>query len=206
MDFDDVPSSGNPILTSLTSQGFRFTSTHFHTVDQPGLFPFGGSVSNGTTFIGEEDGSIGGPITVQRADGGPFRILSFDAGEFFVDRVAAAAGGFPNADGVRMSASVTGIGVVETTFFLDGIADGDGGVADFQTFSPQSIFFSLQHATFTGLRTTGSPGGFSMDNFVILLIPEPTLTATFGMITSLLVRTRNGRSTKGRILYPHHSA
>ena len=31
--FDDIAPTGNAILTSATSSGFSFTSTHFHVID-----------------------------------------------------------------------------------------------------------------------------------------------------------------------------
>src|SRR4051812_26798343 len=96
--FNAVPSASNPILTTLTTDGFTFTSGHFHTVDTPGIALFGGGADNGTIYIAEEAGGIGSPITMTPVGGGTFDLTSVDGSRSFLDGSSAAAAGIPNAD------------------------------------------------------------------------------------------------------------
>ncbi len=171
--FDSVPSVGNPILTSLTTQGFTFTSGHFHTMDSPTIALFGGAVANGTIYIAEEAGSLGVPITMAEAGGQRFTLSSFDGAEMFLDPAAAAAGGFPNANQINVVGSLWGGGTVSAMFPLDGIADGAGGAADFQTFALPASFTNLTSVVFSGAVVTGLPGGISLDNINTSTIPAP---------------------------------
>ncbi len=171
--FDSVPSGGNPILTSLTTQGFTFTSGHFHTIDTPTMGSFGGDVANGTIYIAEEAGALGLPITMADAGGQPFTLSSFDGAEMFIDSAAAAAGGYPNANQINVVGNLSGGGTVSAMFPLDGIADGVGGAADFQTFTLPTSFKNLTSVTFSGALVTGLPAGISLDNITTCTIPAP---------------------------------
>lgn len=175
--FDSVPSSNNPILTSLTTQGFDFTSGHFHTID---FFGTNFISANGSpVFIGEEQGSLGLAITMQVSGGGTFSLNAFDGAEFFVP---PEPGGFPNATSIRVVGSLFGGGSVTAQFNLDGIVDGPGGAVDFQTFVLPGTFTNLTDVTFTG-RLGGGTGGSALDNIVVN-VPEPSslLLAAFGLI------------------------
>ena len=113
--FDSVASFGNPEISSLTTEGFTFSSGHFHTVDTPGLCAFGGCVPNmdgSTVYISEEAGSLASPITMFATSGSPFLLNSFWGTKAFLDDAAALAGGFPNAG----------------TIHVTGIFDGGGGI------------------------------------------------------------------------------
>ena len=154
--FDDVPGTGNPTLTSLTTQGYTFTSTHFHAVGEPLLCKFGGCVDNGTVYINEEAGGIGGPITMTSATGANFTLTGFAGAQPFLDDAAAAAGGFPNATTVRVVGTLAGGGTVSASFALP-----DTG---FQTFTLPSTFTNLSSATFSGLTASGGAGGIALDN------------------------------------------
>ena len=54
VDFEDVASDGNPIVAEVISNGFRFTSEHFHTIDSPELFD--GADNGSAVYIGHEGG------------------------------------------------------------------------------------------------------------------------------------------------------
>jgi hypothetical protein len=179
--FDSVPSVGNPILTTLTTQGFTFTSGHFHTIDSPTIASFGGDVDNGTIYISEEAGALGLPITMAEAGGQPFTLMSFDGAEQFLNAAAAAAGGYPNANQINVLGNLFGGGVVNTSFALDGIADGAGGVPDFQSFALPASFTNLTSVTFSGALVTGAPGGIALDNInVAIPAPGAILLGTIG--------------------------
>jgi hypothetical protein len=192
--FDSVPSVGNPILTSLTTQGFTFTSGHFHTIDSPTLASFGGDVANGTIYIAEEAGSLGLPITMADAGGQPFILSSFDGAEMFLNSAAAAAGGYPNANQINVVGSLWGGGTVNTMFPLDGIADGVGGAADFQTFVLPASFTNLTSVVFSGALVTGLPGGISLDNINTGVIPAPGALLLGGIGAGLVHWLRRRRT------------
>jgi hypothetical protein len=160
--FDDVDGTGNPTLTTLTTQGFTFTSDHFHAVGEPGLCDFGGCTDNGTVYIFEEAGGLGQPITMVSASGGTFDLLVFDGAQAFLDDAAAAAGGFPNATTVIVQATFSGGGTATQFFALD-----DEG---FKTFPLQTT--GLESVRFSGSTDTGEPGAFALDN--IVYVPDFT--------------------------------
>jgi hypothetical protein len=170
--FDAVPSSGNPIITILTTDGFTFTSGHFHTVDSPTIANFGGSVANGTIFIGEEAGSLGLPITMANSLGNPFSLVGFDGAEAFLNSTAAAAVGYSNASNIVLNGVLFGGGTLSATFALDGIKDGLGGVNDFQSFLLPA-WTNLSSVTFSGLTDAGGHGGFALDNIDVNTSPVP---------------------------------
>ena len=156
--FDLVPSSGNPILTTLTTDGFTVTSGHFHTVDSPGIISFGGAVNNGTIYIGEEAGSLGLPMTLVQALGGQFALTSIDGAKLFLGNAAAASGGFPNADTLNILGNLNGGGTVSASFSLANA---------FQTFFLPGTFANLDSVVFSGSLFTGAPGGIALDNIVV---------------------------------------
>lgn len=170
--FDSVPSVGNPILTTLTTAGYTFTSGHFHTMDNPSTASFGGAVDNGTIYISEEAGALGLPITMAPTGGGTFSLVGFDGAEQFIDSLAAAVGGYPNADLIDVTGYLSGGGTVFASFALDGIKDGLGGAPDFQTFLLPATFAGLDSVVFSGSLygpsiLAGGPGGISLDNIVV---------------------------------------
>ena len=168
--FDAVPSSGNPIITSLTTEGFTFTSGHFHTINDP----TNALVDNGTIYINEEAGSAGLPITMATTSGLPFDLFSFDGAEVFLDAAAAEASGYPNADFITVTGNLYGGGTTANYgFILDGTADGLGGADDFQSFTLAGVFRNLSSVTFSGIRINTTPGGISLDNINAEVVPVP---------------------------------
>lgn len=176
--FDSVPGTGSPIITSLTTDGFDFTSSHFHRIDGPGG-SFGGVVANNTKYILEEAGNLGGPITMQLSSGGTFNLASFDGTKAFNDDADAAAGGFPNATQIVVD-GVPSVGpAIQATFNLD-------GTSNFQPFVLPAGFTGLTSATFSGAVIGAAAGGISLDNINASIVPEPStlvLLACAGLAT-----------------------
>jgi hypothetical protein len=156
IDFEDVDGTGNPVLTTLTTKGFMFTSEHFHAVGEPGACDFGGCVDNGTVYILGEDRLLSTPITMRSASGAPFSLFGFDGAQPFNDDAAAAAAGFPNASHIGVEGTFVG-GGTETQFFaLDDVG--------FKTFS--FAWSNLESVIFVGLLPPAF-GGWAIDNIQI---------------------------------------
>lgn len=182
IDFESVPTGDClNIGTSLTTQGFTFTtpSSNFFTCDGTRS----SLASNGTTTLGSE--AFPAQATMTQVGGGAFALLSLDLGEL---RTSTGPGNQVRIDGV-----VFGGGSVSTLYSLDGINDGAGGLADFETFILQAGFGSLSEVTFTGLHPGGgAPARFLVDN--IVAVPEPSTMLLLGAgIVGLGVRRRRAR-------------
>lgn len=185
IDFDAVPSSGNPILTTLTTQGFVFTGEHFHTLDNK----FAGVVDNGTIFLASEaENDLGRPITMAPATGGAFSLVSFDGAEVFWSGVLHQY--------IIVTGTIAGGGTISTQFTLDGLGDGLGGIDDFQSFVLGPGWGNLTSVTFDGVLDTEARGGFSLDNIDVgAPIPEPTTLALLGAgLAGLAIRRRRPSS------------
>ena len=74
--------------------GFVFSSLQFNAIGQPALCPFGCTPGGGVYLAVE--GPTGQPITMSRAGGGPFSLVSYDLAVLWVDFAAARAAGRPN--------------------------------------------------------------------------------------------------------------
>lgn len=170
--FDSVPSAGNPEITTLTTQGFLFTSGHFHVIGDS----FATLVGNGTVFIAEEAGALGLPITMARVSGAPFSLLSFEGAEDFV----APQINYPIADFIDVLGTRAGGETVSASFALDGLRDGVGGIPDFQNFALPDTFLNVSSVVFSGRRANGGAGAIALDNIRVGsavnvgIIPEPS--------------------------------
>lgn len=177
IDFENAPNVGSPAITSFSSGGFTFTSSHEHTVPDTESCWAGGCVKNGTKYLLTEVAS-GSPITMTHNFGLPFSLISFDAAEVFLNASRAAELGEPNANQIDLLGTLLGGGNVSTSFILDGFADGSGGGADFQNFSVG--WSNLLSVAFSGILDTGGYGGFSLDNINAEPVPEPTTMLLLG--------------------------
>src|SRR6267142_4324304 len=74
--FEDVVNGpfNNDIRTSATSDGFGFTSTHFHVINNPTQCAFGGCVANGTQYAAADAPTLAGPVTMTPSGGGTFSL------------------------------------------------------------------------------------------------------------------------------------
>ena len=187
IDFNGVPSSGNTNQSpSLTTQGFVFTSGHFHTIDDPGLCTFGGCVGNGTTYLAVDGPGLGFPILMTALGGGVFSLLGFDGDILFLDTAAAASGGFADATSIGVVGSVSGGGTLSTSFLLN-------GSSSFQHFNLPGNWNNLLSVTFTGLSGVVSDTSFALDNVGVTSSPEP---AAMGLVGVVLVALGARRARK----------
>lgn len=119
--------------------------------------------------------------------GRPFSLLAFDA----ADRNVSGAG---NATSIQVEGTRLDGSTVTTSFPLDGINDGPGGVDDFETFIVPAGFSGLVSVTFVA-QPPVDPSEFFLDN---VAVPEPTVA--LGLLAgtasvAALARTRR-RSSK----------
>jgi hypothetical protein len=143
----------------------------------------GGGISffpeNGTAYIA---GAFGDSLVFSFLDGSAFNLVSVDLAEYSTT--------VPNAVTVPFIGYRSDGSVVNASFTTDGIIDGTGPIADFQTFH-----FGPE---FSGLTRVEIPTfGWSLDNLVV--VPEP---GTWGLIllgavvaTILFRRGRRGQVT-----------
>ncbi len=157
--FDDIVTTGNNIFASTVSGGFTFAGQHFHIVDSPAAF---GGVANGTQYLAAEAaGGLGKPVNFSKVGGGVFSLNGADIAELWLP-------GNANNDflTVVFTGTVSGGGTLTQTFTLDGLRDGAGGIADFQTVSFTG-WNNLTSVNVTGRNAQGAFGDYSIDNLVV---------------------------------------
>lgn len=169
--FDDVISVGNPPVTMLDMNGYRFTGS-FRTIDAPGdtLASSGSAV-----YLGQEASGPG--ITVTRADGGPFTLYEFDAAGLHVP----PSPGSPNARQVSLVGLQSGGRLLSATY---GLSSFPG----FVHFALPGTWTDLQAVTLTGLLSGAMPGAFAVDDVGVGEGPAPVAepgTLALAVITAL---------------------
>ena len=130
---------------------------------------------NGTAYL---QAALGDSLMFARDDWSPFSLVSVDLAEYSTV--------VPNAVTVPFVGYRPDGSAVTASFTTDGVIDGTGPLADFQTF-----YFGPE---FSGLRSVSIPNfGWSLDNLVIS-VPEPgsgALVVLAGGVFALrLVRKR----------------
>lgn len=143
----------------------------------------GGGVSgfpdNGTPYI--QAGSPYDTLVCQFSDGRLFNVISLDVAEYstmFQQPITVQLVGYwpSGASASRL-------------YTTDGVIDGTGPLADFQTFYSQT-FFGVNRLEITG-------DTFSLDNLTVGVVPEPASGALIlaGGLVFWLVRRRNSAQT-----------
>ena len=191
-DFVAVPTGNGAgaAVTSVTTGGFDFTAPQFHIIVNPSLCgPLGGCVGNGTHYatsdsiVRDRSGTPirGGPVTMTRHGGGTFSLLAFDGSELFVDSVAASLAGVLNATGIALVGHQIDGGTLFASFAVDWIGDGDGGIADFQSFVLSNDWTNLISVELAGGDIRSNYMAF--DNLVVVADPisEPSSLALLGL-------------------------
>ncbi len=159
-----------------SSQGFARTGANLMGGNPRSFFPDDGSAYLQTLIIPAE--TLGFSFT----NGSLFSLLTVDLAEYSTVR--------PNAVTVQFVGYHPDGSTVTTSFTTDGIIDGTGPLADFQTFSFNGLGFS--NLTRVEMPTSG----WSLDNLVVVA-PEPATTSLLGFVAVTLfghaVRKRRHR-------------
>jgi hypothetical protein len=170
--FNSVPYSNNDIRTTpLTTDGFTFSSDHYHIVDNPGICGFGGCVSNGTPYLGLDGPSLGYPVTMTEAGGLPFSLTRLEGAKLWLE--LGGGYGFPNANTLDVLGNYAGGGggggggTVSISFTLP--PEGSWGSFDFP-----ATFSNLSSVVFSGTGGGSSDASWAIDNIETTPpIPEP---------------------------------
>lgn len=123
---------------------------------------------NGTTIVGAHHSAI-----LARADGGAFNLSQFDYAGFNQE---VSTGVFQVDEApVTVTGTYQNGGTVTKTFTPDGIVDGKGGQADFQTFFiGETPWTDLTSVTFSTIDPSSvTQGAFAVDNIVVSPVPLP---------------------------------
>ena len=178
IDFESITASSCNSFPSITTQGFDFTTV------APILFACDGTrvdlASNGTNTVGSQTPTI---TTMAQTGGGLFSLIAIDLAELFI-------GNSPKNLRVQVKGRVQGGGIVRVVFLLDGINDGAGGAADFETFILPGNFVNLTSLNITGVPTDRIFRRFMFDNIVVTtqVVPEPTSLLLLGVGLAALAR------------------
>jgi hypothetical protein len=182
---DDVVSVGNPFVTTVETNGYRFSGPSLRTIDTPGS----AYVSNGSAvYLAQAvSGPVGG-VTLARIDGAPFSLYEFDAAGLF----AAAGAGAPNATHVSVLAIQVGGAGLSAIYDL-------GAATGFGHFPVPPSWNNLEFVTFGGVFSAVAAGALALDDIGVgegPVVPEPTtlvlaLTTAVGVGVLTLLRRRS---------------
>jgi hypothetical protein len=185
-----VPGSFNPVQTAATFGGFNFTGPHFHIINNTVL---GQMVDNGTQYAAF-DPPLGQPITMTKVGGGLFALNAFDGAEVYLDGAPGLSTHDP-ALYIHVVGNLSDGSTLATDFMLDGLKDGPGGIADFQTFLFSSSWNDLVSVIWSGQSAAGAPGTMSFDNVVVTSVPEPFTLSLFGTGLAGVIAMRRGKKS-----------
>ena len=175
---------GQPRGTTSDLRGYSESGMHFGALGAESLLWAGGGIAsrpeNGTAYLQATlHANLGfGFFTFPSTW---FSFLSFDLAEYdtsYPGPVMVQVIGY-GGQGARFT----------NTFTTDGINDGTGPLADFQTFYPDSQFAQVN-------RVDILTGHFSIDNVVIGGVPEPSAGGLILLATLLLFSRHWMRSTR----------
>lgn len=175
------PSSG----VGVVSYGFDYTPgpnntsglNDLHISNQEGYGPWNGS-TNGRSH---DD------VILSKVGGGGFTLNQFDFAGWEGGEVAFSVVGY-----------YVGGGSITQNFTPDGISDGPGGSADFQTFLVTGNWSNLSSVAWTHAGAGTVQGLFALDNILVdssaAAVPEPSTFALMGLGGALLALVRRRRS------------
>lgn len=184
VDFEDLgvapgtqlnPPGGVSVLTG----GFEFAPgpnnpsgiNDLHIINEE----FAGHPSNGTTIGASHD-----DVVLTKIGGGAFNLDSFDF-----------AGWAPNLEKrFQVTGEYSGGGTISVVLDPDGICDGIGGVADFETFVMGAGWTNLVKVTWDHAGTGTVQGLFALDNINTSPVPEPATMSALALGAVAMLRRR----------------
>lgn len=133
------------------------------------LFQDGWQLGRGSTNGTDTAYVFGGPtatISIARTDSAAFSLAALDVAEVFNNGDFAESG---SAESVLITGALSGGGSVSMTFVLDGLSDGAGGVADFETITFGSGWSNLLSVDLVASVATPTIYGTNLnfDNIVV---------------------------------------
>lgn len=185
IDFEDLAVPPGTITNGadLISRGFLFDTLadHSHLANRNVL------ADNGSTYMGIDDVAGENPVTFSQVGGAPFKLTSFDVSEWVEADL--------HAKQVEVTGHLFGGGTVVALLTLDGIADGPGGLADFQTFTFGKAWGSLSSVTLKGVGSTFGGDYVAFDDIVVdrASVPEPGTLILFGIGSAFALSRRRRR-------------
>ncbi len=187
--FDQIAVTNNDIQSgTITTQGFDFTSSSFHTINNPAGCA-GGCVDDGSQYLAVAGPSVDSPVTITTAGGQAFSLTSLDGGKLFL--TPGGLTGLPNADTLDLMGAIKGGGTVSASLTLP--AEGT-----FKLFS-LSGFTDLTSVVIWGTGGGSTDASWAVDNLAATAIPEPStlLLLTFAALVLLAgCRLRPSRSSR----------
>jgi len=169
----------------LTSGGFFFDTLadHYHLANNTNLN--GANVDNGGTYFVTD--ATPSQTTFSQVGGAAFTLNSIDYAEWV---------GTNSARNITVTGFQMGGATVSAGLVLDGIFDGQGGAADFQTFTFDSTWTNLLSVRLVGSNAlTGTLNYFAIDNIVVTeAVPEPATLTLVGLGCAYVIRRRRTRA------------
>ncbi|NVN90938.1 MAG: hypothetical protein HXX11_10080 [Desulfuromonadales bacterium] len=171
--FDSFPGSWNGPVDNLIDSGFLISgnSQGYWIADGPNFcMPEG--PGNGTHYLMTQNGDV--PISVSSVSGHPFNLYSFQYAEQQINNYYAPY--------VTVTGHLLGGNTVRATFLLDGINDGSGPLADFQTGILPDSFHNLISVDFVAPNYLR----YSLDNISVDATPTPIPAAVWLFASGLM--------------------
>ena len=162
------PIGGGKMLPDWTEQDMYLESPNGIIVQDSGAFS--GSPDNGSTWMQSLAEPMQAPLTITNLSGVPFALHSVDLAEY---STAFAAPRTIPFIGYKSDGSI-----VTTSFITDGIIDGTGPLADFETFIFNTDFTDLN-------RVVVDTYLYSMDNLGVRVVPESSSIAMIVLVSGI---------------------
>ena len=131
--------------------------------------------SNGTNTLATYGPNTSITFSLHSTDGSAFSIKSIDLTGLVKD---SDPDWLHNADSVFFSGRFSDGSSITSSFILDGINDGVGGLVDFETYEFSSDWTNLMSVSFIANNTNGTYTSYlNFDNIVVSSVPEPSIIA-----------------------------